>query len=78
VPAAMPFQIGDVVRLRSGGLPMTVVAVVDIGVKIPYVDVKVFWHNSLGVMQAIDIRSECLELVSGIATTARTPSVELE
>lgn len=54
------FQPGDIAYLRSGGLPMTVVRVQDVGVKEDYVNVQLFWHDRRGGMQTIELPTHCL------------------
>jgi hypothetical protein len=57
----MTFQPGDVVRLKSGGQPMVVSAVTDVGVKERLVIVKLWWHTVQGLIQTIDLPDVCLE-----------------
>lgn len=58
-----PFWPGDVVYLKSGGVPMTVARVMDVGVKEPYINVLLYWHDCEGRMQTVEMDSCILDRV---------------
>ena len=53
---ASSFQVGDIVRLRSGGIPMTVEEVVDGH------SVKCIWFDDKGDLQRVTFVIATLEL----------------